>query len=143
VSVLDHTVAYATFPNAGRTVTPHASLEVRTGAGKTICQFDRDGPTPRQVLPPQVAAHMAYIMNKVVEEGTARRAALQGIRAAGKTGTTNAYRPTNRMTGGSLPAMTSHEIMEYAHQASSWHQDVADRLFRRTAGCCQRIHACS
>ena len=64
---------------------------------------------------------------------------LDGIRSAGKTGTTNAYRdawfvgytgnyvcgvwfgnddypPTNRMTGGSLPAMTWHEIMAYAHQ---------------------------
>jgi penicillin-binding protein 1A len=26
------------------------------------------------------------------------------------------YAPTNRMTGGSLPAMTWHEIMAYAHQ---------------------------
>src|SRR5262249_38999111 len=26
------------------------------------------------------------------------------------------YSPLNRMTGGSLPAMTWHEIMEYAHQ---------------------------
>jgi penicillin-binding protein 1A len=26
------------------------------------------------------------------------------------------YTPTNRMTGGSLPAMTWHEIMAYAHQ---------------------------
>ena len=64
---------------------------------------------------------------------------LPGIRIAGKTGTTNAYRDawfvgytgnyiaavwvgnddyqsTNRMTGGSLPAMTWKDIMEYAHQ---------------------------
>jgi penicillin-binding protein 1A len=26
------------------------------------------------------------------------------------------YTPTNRMTGGALPAMTWHSIMEYAHQ---------------------------
>ena len=32
------------------------------------------------------------MMSKVVEEGTARRAILDGIKAAGKTGTTNAYR---------------------------------------------------
>ncbi|HXX25556.1 MAG TPA: penicillin-binding protein, partial [Pseudolabrys sp.] len=62
-----------------------------------------------------------------------------GVAAAGKTGTTNAYRdawfmgytgnfvcgvwfgndnyePLNRMTGGSLPAMTWHSIMAYAHE---------------------------
>src|SRR5262249_5283201 len=61
------------------------------------------------------------------------------IKAAGKTGTTNAYRDAwfvaftgnmicgvwfgnddytvmHQMTGGSLPAMTWHEIMAYAHQ---------------------------
>jgi penicillin-binding protein 1A len=64
---------------------------------------------------------------------------LDGIKAAGKTGTTNAFRDawfmgftgnyvcgiwfgnddytsTNRMTGGSLPAQTWHDIMTYAHQ---------------------------
>ena len=139
VTVLDHTVAYATFPNKGMAVTPHAILEVRTAAGETIWRFDRDGPKPRQAITPQVAADMAMMMNKVVEEGTGRRAILSGIKAAGKTGTTNAYRdawfvgytgnyvggvwfgnddytPLNRMTGGSLPAMTWHEIMAYAHQ---------------------------
>jgi penicillin-binding protein 1A len=139
VTVLDHTVAYATFPNAGKSVTAHAVLEVRTGAGETIWRFDRDGPKPKQVFTPQVAGDMAFMMNKVVEEGTARRAILPGIKAAGKTGTTNAYRdawfvgftgnfvcgvwygnddysPLNRMTGGSVPAMTWHDIMEYAHQ---------------------------
>jgi penicillin-binding protein 1A len=139
VTVLDHTVAYATFPNAGKAVTPHAILEVRSGTGETIWRFDRDGKKPVQVIKPQVALEMNVIMNKVVEEGTGKRAILNGIKAAGKTGTTNAYRdawfvgftgnyvcgiwfgnddyaPTKRMTGGSLPAMTWHEIMEYAHQ---------------------------
>ena len=82
---------------------------------------------------------MVGMMTKVVEEGTAKRAQLDGIRAAGKTGTTNAYRDAwfvgftgnfvcgvwfgnddytvmHQMTGGSLPAQTWHEIMAYAHQ---------------------------
>lgn len=139
VNVLDHTTAYATFPNLGRAVAPHAVVEVRSGNGEVVWRFDRDGKKPVQVLTPKVAMDMNFMMNKVVEEGTARRAILDGIKAAGKTGTTNAYRdawfvgftgnlvcgvwygnddysPTNRMTGGSLPAMTWHKIMAYAHQ---------------------------
>ena len=139
VNVLEHTVAYATFPNRGMAVTPHALLEVRSAAGETIWRFDRDGAKPQRAIPEQVASDMVFMMNKVVEEGTAKRAQLSGVKAAGKTGTTNAYRdawfvgytgnmvcgvwygnddyqPLNRMTGGSLPAMTWHEIMAYAHQ---------------------------
>ncbi len=139
VTVLEHAVAYATFPNRGKAVTPHSVLEVRTGAGDLVWRWDRDGPRPRQAIPPNIAADMAGMMSHVVSEGTARRAALDGIPTAGKTGTTNAYRdawfvgytgnftcavwygnddysPTNRMTGGSLPAQTWHDIMVAAHQ---------------------------
>src|SRR5689334_11120522 len=139
VTVLEHAVAYATFPNKGKAVTPHSVLEVRTGQGDLVWRWDRDGPKPRQAIPPNIAADMAGMMSHVVSEGTARRAALDGIPTAGKTGTTNAYRdawfvgytgnftcaiwygnddysPTNRMTGGSLPAQTWHDIMVAAHQ---------------------------
>jgi penicillin-binding protein 1A len=139
VTVIEHAVAYVTFPNRGKSVTPHSVLEVRTGAGDLVWRWDRDGPKPRQAIPPNIAADMAGMMSHVVSEGTARRAALDGIPTAGKTGTTNAYRdawfvgytgnftcavwygnddysPTNRMTGGSLPAQTWHDIMVAAHQ---------------------------
>jgi penicillin-binding protein 1A len=139
VSVLEHAVAYVTFPNKGRSVTPHAVLEVRTGAGDLVWRFDRDGPKPLQAIPASVASDMAGMMSHVVSEGTARRAALDGIPTAGKTGTTNAYRdawfvgytgnftcavwygnddysPTNRLTGGAMPAQTWHDIMVAAHQ---------------------------
>jgi penicillin-binding protein 1A len=139
VTVLDHTAGYATFPNLGKAVPPHAVLEIRTPNGELVWRFDRDGKKPEQVLRPQVAMEMNVIMNKVVEEGTGRRAIIEGVKAAGKTGTTNAYRdawfvgftgnyvcgvwignddyaPTKRMTGGTLPAMTWREIMSYAHQ---------------------------
>ncbi|MFY9952738.1 transglycosylase domain-containing protein [Bradyrhizobium sp.] len=139
LTVIEHAVAYATFPNKGKSVTPHAVLEVRTGAGDLVWRWDRDGPKPRVAIPASVAADMVGMMSHVVSEGTARRAALDGIPTAGKTGTTNAYRdawfvgytgnftcavwygnddysPTNRMTGGSLPAQTWHDIMTAAHQ---------------------------
>ena len=139
VTVLDHTGGYTMFPNLGKAMAPHAVLEVRSGAGELIWRWDRDGKKPVQVITPQVAMDMNMMMSKVVEEGTARRAILDGIRSAGKTGTTNAYRDAwfvaftgnmvcgiwfgnddytvmHQMTGGSLPAMTWHEIMAYAHQ---------------------------
>jgi penicillin-binding protein 1A len=139
VTVLDHTGGYTMFPNLGKAMGPHAVLEVRSGAGELIWRWDRDGKKPVQVITPQVAMDMNMMMSKVVEEGTARRAILDGIKSAGKTGTTNAYRDAwfvgftgnmvcgvwfgnddyttmHQMTGGSLPAQTWHEIMAYAHQ---------------------------
>ncbi len=139
VTVFDHAAAFATFPNGGMAVTPHALLEVRSATGELIWRFDRDGPKPRRVMPAQVAADINMILNQAVEAGTGRRAIVEGVKGAGKTGTTNAYRdawfagytgnmvaavwygnddyaPTNRMTGGSLPAMTWQKIMAYAHQ---------------------------
>jgi penicillin-binding protein 1A len=139
VYVYEHAVAYATFPNLGRAVVPHAALEVRTGGGQLVWRFDRDGPKPKQVISPDVALNMIKMMNSVVENGTGKRAQLDGIKVAGKTGTTNSWRdawfvgytgnfvgavwmgnddysPTKRMTGGTLPAMTWHNIMAYAHQ---------------------------
>ena len=66
---------------------------MRTGAGDLIWRFDRDGKKPVQVITPQVARDMVMMMSKVVEEGTGTRApCFDGIKAAGKTGTTNAYR---------------------------------------------------
>src|SRR3984893_3527356 len=140
VTLLEHTVAYATFPNQGKAVKPHALLEVRSRSGDTLWRFDRDDAMkPSQAIPAQVASDMAMMMSHVVEEGTARRAILEGIKAAGKTGTTNSYRDAwfvgytgnfvcgvwfgnddyktmNQMTGGSLPAQTWHEIMAYSHE---------------------------
>jgi penicillin-binding protein 1A len=139
VNVVEHAVAYATFPNLGKAVTPHAALEVRTGNGDLLWRFDRDGPKPRQAISQQVALEMIMMMNSVVENGTGKRAMLDGIKTAGKTGTTNSWRdawfvgytgnltgavwmgnddytPTKRMTGGTIPALCWHDIMAYAHQ---------------------------
>src|SRR5699024_512081 len=93
----------------------------------------------RRVLSEQAAKSMIEMMVRIPEVGTARRAQLSMTRAAGKTGTTQSYRdawfvgytgkftgavwygndsskPTNKMTGGSPPAMTWQRVMEAAHQ---------------------------
>ncbi|WP_336485994.1 transglycosylase domain-containing protein [Methylobacterium nigriterrae] len=137
VNVIDQAAAYAVFANGGRRAKPYAAMEVRNSAGEVIYRHDDE--RPEQVLSTQVVADMNFMLNKVVEEGTGKRAQLEGIKVAGKSGTTNAYRDawfvaytgnyvgavwygnddhtsTNKMTGGSLPAMTWHDVMETAHQ---------------------------
>jgi penicillin-binding protein 1A len=137
-TVLDMTASYAVFANGGKKSTPYATQEVRNSQGEVIYRHDRDAPQP-QVLQQRVVHDMNFMLSKVVEEGTGRRATLDGIRAAGKTGTTNGYRDAwfvgytgnlvsgvwfgnddhtsmKDMTGGTLPAMAWKEVMAFAHQ---------------------------
>ncbi|GJE56877.1 transglycosylase domain-containing protein [Methylobacterium thuringiense] len=137
ITVLDQASGFAVFANGGRYARAFAATEIRNSSGEVIYRRT-DDPAP-QVLSTKVTADMNFMLNKVVEEGTARKAQIEGWKVAGKTGTTNNYRDawfvgytgalvgavwfgnddhstTNKMTGGSLPAMTWHEIMEPAHQ---------------------------
>ncbi|WP_027171494.1 PBP1A family penicillin-binding protein [Methylobacterium sp. 10] len=137
VNVIDQAAAYAVFANGGRKAKPYAAMEVKNSSGEVIYRHADE--KPEQILSPQVVADMNFMLNKVVEEGTGRRAQLDGIKVAGKSGTTNAYKDawfvaytgnyvgavwfgnddstsTNKMTGGSLPAMAWHDVMETAHQ---------------------------
>ena len=138
VTVIDMAASYAVFANGGYRADPYAAWEVRNSSGEVIYRHDRDTP-PKQVLETRVVEDMNFMLNRVVTEGTGRRAALDGIPTAGKTGTTNGYKdawfvgytgnlvasvwygnddskPMNNMTGGTLPALTWHEVMEFAHQ---------------------------
>ncbi|MBF9232042.1 transglycosylase domain-containing protein [Microvirga alba] len=138
VTPIDMAASYAVFANGGKRAAPYAAWEVRNSSGDVIYRHERDG-VPEQVLQPRVVQDMNFMLNKVIEEGTGGRARLDGIRASGKTGTTNEYRdawfvgytgnlvasvwfgndnhsPMNNMTGGTLPAMTWHEVMGVAHQ---------------------------
>jgi penicillin-binding protein 1A len=139
VTVFDMTQAYATFAANGKRVRGHAAIEIRSVGGELIWRDVTDLASAEQILPVSVINEMNPILVNVVENGTARRAMLDGVIAGGKTGTTNAYRdawfigltgnfvaavwygnddyqPLRRMTGGSLPAMTWHKVMSVAHQ---------------------------
>jgi penicillin-binding protein 1A len=139
VTVVDQAAGYAVFANGGKRAEPYAGMEIRNSSGEVIYRRDTNSKEPEQVLPPRVVADMNFMLSKVVEEGTGKRAALENIRSAGKTGTTNAYRDawyigytgnlvasvwfgnddhtsTNNMTGGSLPGMAWREVMAFAHQ---------------------------
>ncbi len=139
LTVMEMTRAYAHFANKGRAVDSHAASEIRTPLGEVIWRHERDAPKAEEIFPVSVAEEMNLMLHNAVEAGTGRRARIDGIYVAGKTGTTNAYRdawfmgytgnfvggvwfgnddytPTRRMTGGSLPAMTWQKAMAYAHQ---------------------------
>ena len=139
VTVMEMAGAYCVFSNGGKRIKPYATVEVRNSKGDLIYKHDRDAPAPQQVIPQNYVTDINFMLNKVVEEGTARRAILPNTKVGGKTGTTNSFRDAwfdgftgnyvgsiwygnddnaslDNMTGGSLPAQTWHDIMEYAHQ---------------------------
>lgn len=139
MTVMDQATGYSVFAEGGLSGLRHGITQLLTHSGEVIYDFDRDAPKPRRVLSEKAAAEMNSMLVQVPEVGTARRAALPGIRSAGKTGTTQAYRDawyigftgnytcavwlgnddftsTKNMTGGSLPAMTWQRLMAYAHQ---------------------------
>ena len=138
VTVADMAAAYSVFANGGKRARPYAALEIRNSRDQVIYQPDRPEVRNPQIIPSSVAADMNFMMNKVTEEGTGKRALLPGIKTAGKTGTSDEYKnawfvgftgnyvaavwfgnddstPTENMTGGSLPAQAWHDIMVFAH----------------------------
>ena len=139
LTVIEHTRSFAHFASGGMKVESHAALEIKTPLGEVVWTWEKDGGKPERILPASVVADMNMMLHNAVENGTGRRARIDGVHVAGKTGTTNAWRdgwfvgysgtfvggiwmgnddysPTRRMTGGSLPAMTWQKVMAYAHQ---------------------------
>jgi penicillin-binding protein 1A len=138
VSPMDQATAYSAFANGGKRIKPYAALEIFNSHGERIYSHDRDGDQPQPAIESHYINDLVWMMTQVVEQGTGRRAALDGIKVAGKTGTTNEYKdawfcgytgnfvgivwygnddgqPMEKMTGGTLPAATWHDIMQYAH----------------------------
>ena len=139
VTVIDMASAYSTFANGGLRAPPYAAVEIANSRGEVIYRHDRDAPPLKQIIDHDTIVTMVSMMTQVVEAGTGRRAHLDNTEVAGKTGTTNGYTnawfigytgnyvgaiwfgnddtaPMENMTGGTLPAQTWHEVMEYAHQ---------------------------
>ncbi len=137
VSLLEMTGAYATFANGGTGVIPYVIQRIQTDDGEIL--YQRTGAGPGQVIHPQYVAMMNAMMTETLETGTGRRASIDGWQAAGKTGTSQEWRdawfvgytahmvtgvwlgnddnsPTERATGGNLPATIWHDFMTVAHQ---------------------------
>ncbi|MCD2471875.1 PBP1A family penicillin-binding protein [Jiella sp. MQZ9-1] len=139
VTVMDQATAYTVFANGGMDAHRHAIEQLMDGDGKVVWDARRDLPPHHRVLSKQATKYMNEMLVGVTENGTARRAQLSMTRVGGKTGTTQSYRdgwfvgftgnyvgavwfgndsfaPTNKLTGGSLPAMTWQRFMEAAHK---------------------------
>ena len=136
---LEMATGYGTFMNSGKRLVRYGIEQISDRDGTVLFDAKKDLPPSPQVISEETAGVMNRIMTQIPEWGTGRRAALDGIRSAGKTGTTSAYRdawyvgytgnyvaavwfgndnyqPTRRLTGGRLPAMTWQKFMTYAHQ---------------------------
>jgi penicillin-binding protein 1A len=135
---LVHTAGFAVFANGGMSVKPYAIEEIRNSHGELLYSHERDAPKPVRLFPREKIEELNSMLGLVVTSGTGRRAQLDFTTAAGKTGTSSAWRdawfmgftgqyvtgvwfgnddytPTAGLTGGNLPAMTWKDYMTFAH----------------------------
>ncbi|MGB0589359.1 MAG: transglycosylase domain-containing protein [Myxococcota bacterium] len=86
VTPLELTNAYATLASQGVHGEPVFVSRVEDVGGRTVYA---ERSSPRQAIRRDVAGSLTQMLTRVVAEGTGRRAAVKGLKVAGKTGTTN------------------------------------------------------
>lgn len=139
MTVLEQATGYGVFMTGGYSTNRHSITQITDAAGEVLYSFKEDGTKAERVISDDAAKSINEMLSQVPEWGTGRRAKLDGIKTAGKTGTTQDYRdawfvgytgnyvaavwfgndnygPTKRLTGGRLPAMTWKKFMTYAHR---------------------------
>ncbi|MEP3332720.1 transglycosylase domain-containing protein [Sedimentitalea sp.] len=137
-TLIEMTGAYAGILNGGSAVTPYGLTELKL-LGESEPLMGTEGGIGERVIQTQAAEELIWMMEKVVAEGSGRRAKLPDWQAAGKTGTTQAARdawfigftsqyvagvwmgyddntPLSGVTGGGLPAEIWHETMVRVHE---------------------------
>ena len=71
--------------NGGNRVTPHFGVKAVTSDGEAVKEFNY--PVKKGILSSETSETMRYILEKVVAEGSGKRANLEGYRIGGKTAT--------------------------------------------------------
>ncbi len=151
VTLLDLTGAYAPFANGGAGVIPHVIQEIRTQGGRLL--YQRAGSGPGQVIHPDRLGMMNAMLHETLATGTGRKAVVEGWEAAGKTGTSQEWRdawfvgytahmvtgvwfgndngrPTEKASGGNLPAVVWTRFMAEAHRDVAVAALPGDYVFR-------------
>lgn len=137
-TLLEMTGAYAGILNGGSSVTPYGLVELSLRGDDTPL-MGAGGGIGERVIQTNAAQELVWMMEKVVSEGTGRRALLaDGRPAAGKTGTSQEARdawfvgftadyvtgvwmgyddntPLSGVTGGGLPTEIWNEVMTRVH----------------------------
>ena len=85
VTPLQLLTAYCALANGGLLVQPHIVAERQDMTGKTVWRAEPD--SVRRAFEKETARTLLPAFEQVVEDGTARRAQIEGLRIAGKTGT--------------------------------------------------------
>jgi len=132
-TLLEMTGAYAGILNGGSAVKPYGLIELRLMGDETPL-LEAAGGIRERVIQETAARQLTWMMYQVVEDGSGRRAAIDGWEIAGKTGTTQGARdawfigfsgdyvagvwmgyddntPLTGVTGSGLPAEIWHEAM--------------------------------
>ncbi len=141
VPMLEMATAYATLAARGRAIRPYAVRNILTAEGAPLYHHP-EHKTVMRVVPADAAEQITMMLRRTVTDGTGRAAALPGIRAAGKTGTSQDSRdawfigytdrfvaavwlgnddntPMDGVTGGSLPARIWRETIRAAYESPS------------------------
>ncbi len=136
-TLINMTGAYAGILNGGSSVTPYGVTELAL-VGDSTPLMGASGGLGERVIQTKAAQELIWMMEKVVSEGSGKRAQIPGWQAAGKTGTTQAARdawfvgftadyvagvwmgyddntPLSGVTGGGLPADIWREVMVRVH----------------------------
>lgn len=108
VPPVEMAAAYSTFANFGSQVEPYLIERITDRDGEILYEHR---PEPRQALSPQIAAAIVGSLEKVVSQGTARRADI-GRPQAGKTGTASDNRDVWFV--GFVPQITTSVWVGYA-----------------------------
>ncbi len=91
VTVLQLVSGLSVIANGGMLMKPYVIDEIRDKHGQTIKKFKPE--LLRAVITPETAARVKSILAGVVEKGTGKMAKIEGIPAAGKTGTAQKLDP--------------------------------------------------